>query len=159
MGRRRPRVVHLLGGERREVAAPLVGLEQDLVREHVELLLRLALHVDGIERAMAVGERALAHAGADALAGAGDRLEEQAQIRVDEVLVALPGDEELGEGDAAHGAHSKGYGPAGARRKAPAGAHTTPPRAGLPPAARTPEPCRRRAKARPSPAESASGCR
>ena len=45
--RDRPRLLHLLGGERGEVAAPFVRLEQDLVRQHVELLLRLALHVLG----------------------------------------------------------------------------------------------------------------
>ena len=75
------RLLHLLGGEGGEVAAPFVGLEQDLVGEHVELLLHLALHVLGAGAAQAVGERALVDARADRLAGAGDGLEQQAQVR------------------------------------------------------------------------------
>src|SRR5205085_5908829 len=58
---------------------------------------RLAVHVLGGGRTQAVGKRALVHARADALAGARDRLDQQAQVRIDEVLVALLADEELGE--------------------------------------------------------------
>jgi selenide, water dikinase len=74
------RMVHLLGRQRGEVAAPLVGLEQDLVGDHVELLLRLALHVLRARRAQHAGERALADGDADRLAGARDDLDQQAQV-------------------------------------------------------------------------------
>ena len=43
----------------RQVTAPLVGLEQDFVGDHVELLLRLALHVVGTGLAEHARERAL----------------------------------------------------------------------------------------------------
>ena len=90
----RHRTLDLLGGERREVAAPDVGLHEDFVGEHVELLLRLALHVVGAGAAQPVGERAFVDAGADRLAGARDGLEQQPQVGVDHVLL-LASDEEL----------------------------------------------------------------
>src|SRR5205823_7326321 len=102
----RHRALFLLGSERRKVSAPYVRLEQDLVREHVELLLRLALHVVGARRAEAVGKRPLVDARADRLAGAGDGLDEQPEIGVDELLVTLSGNQELRECDAPHGAYS-----------------------------------------------------
>src|SRR5690606_16978981 len=45
--RNRLAVIHLLRRTGREVPAPLVGFQQNLVGQHVELLLRLALDVAG----------------------------------------------------------------------------------------------------------------
>ena len=99
--RDRVRVLHLLGGERGEVAAPFVGLEQDLVREHVELLLHLALHVVRARRAEVARKGALVDCVADRLAGARHGLDQEAQVGVDERLVALALDEKAREADAA----------------------------------------------------------
>src|SRR5205807_8905616 len=71
--------------------------------QHVELLLHFAVHVAARRRAQAVAERALVDARADRLAGAGDGLDQQAQVGIDQLLVALPLDQELGQVDTSHG--------------------------------------------------------
>src|SRR5262249_38979972 len=86
-----------------EVAAPLVRLEQDLVREHVERLLRFTVDIAFSGRTQTIRQRALVHPRADPLARARDRLDEQAQVGVDELLVALARDQELAERDSLHG--------------------------------------------------------
>src|SRR3546814_3543617 len=81
---------------------PGVGLEQDVVAQHVELLLRLALDVDVRTAVAALGvtehaaQRALADRHRDPLAGARDHLDQQPQLRVD-VAGALLLDQEAGE--------------------------------------------------------------
>src|SRR6185295_10623331 len=97
----RDRPLHLLGGEGGEVAAPDVGLEQDLVRQNIQLLLHFALDVFLPGGTQAIRQGALVDPGADRLAGAGDGLEQQAQVGVDRFLL-LPADEELGQGDSLH---------------------------------------------------------
>ena len=85
----------------RQVTAPLVGLEQDFVGDHVELLLRLALHVVGTGLAEHARERALGDIHTDRLAGAGHDLEQQTQIGGD-APGALLLDEKLSKGDTTH---------------------------------------------------------
>ena len=85
----------------RQVTAPLVGLEQDFVGDHVELLLRLALHVVGTGLAEHARERALGDIHADRLAGTGHDLEQQTQIGGD-APGALLLDEKLCKGDTTH---------------------------------------------------------
>ncbi len=98
---------HLLGRHRGEVAAPFVGLEQDLVGDHVELLLGLALDVAGAGLAEHAAERALADLERDLLAGAGDDFDQQAQRglqrgrRRRSCVIALLFDQVAGQRDAA----------------------------------------------------------
>src|SRR3546814_15328183 len=40
-------IVHLFGCTAGQMAAPLIGLQQDLVRQHIELLLRITLNIAG----------------------------------------------------------------------------------------------------------------
>jgi hypothetical protein len=66
--------VHLFRGHACQVARPLGALHEHIVRQHVELFLRLALHVDGtalIGRVVAhdTGQLAISHGLGDALAG------------------------------------------------------------------------------------------
>ncbi len=95
------RAVHLLGGHAGEVAAPAVGLDQDLVGQHVELLLRLALHVRRTGRAEHAAERALADGMADCLDGARDHLQQQPKVGVEPVL-AFAADQVMCQGKAGH---------------------------------------------------------
>ena len=85
----------LFRGHSGKVAAPLVGLQQDLVGDDVELLLRLALHVVGAGLAEHAGERALGNVDADRLHRARDDFDQQAQLGVD-APGALLLDQELG---------------------------------------------------------------
>src|SRR3546814_458394 len=95
-------VVHLFRRQPGQVPAPGVGLEQDVVAQHVELLLRLALDVDVRTAVAALGvtehaaQRALADRHRDPLAGARDHLDQQSQLRVD-VAGTLLLDQEAGE--------------------------------------------------------------
>jgi hypothetical protein len=73
-----------------QMPAPLVGLEQDLVGDDVELLLRLALHVAGAGLAQHATERALADAIEIALHGARHHLDQQAQVGGDAAGALLP---------------------------------------------------------------------
>jgi hypothetical protein len=84
------------------VASPFVGFEQFAVGDHIELLLVFTLDVLGAGFAQDVAERALVHRDADLLAGAGDDLEEQAQLAGNQVLLALLLDEVLCEADGSH---------------------------------------------------------
>jgi hypothetical protein len=95
--------LHLLRRHGGEVAAPLVGLQERLVGDHVELLLHLALDVLGVEIAEHAAERALVDRMADGLAGARHDLDQQAQLGGQGGLAALLFDEELGQGLAMHG--------------------------------------------------------
>ena len=75
-----------------------VGLEQDSVGHHVELLQYLALRVVAASAAEHAGQTALADGDGNRLAGAGDGLDRQSQIRGNGSLVALFFNEEAGEG-------------------------------------------------------------
>ena len=75
-------MVHLLGGHRGEVSAPFVCLDEDLVGQHVELRLRLALHVGRANGSEHIAERALTNRVRDGLARTRDRLEQQPQLRI-----------------------------------------------------------------------------
>ena len=99
--------LHLLRGQRGEIAAPFIGVEQDLVGDHVELLLDLALHVLAAEAAEHAAELALVHRMADRLAGARHDLDQQAQLRRQVAALPLLLDEETAQGDAAGRAHGK----------------------------------------------------
>ncbi|PRD38308.1 UNVERIFIED_CONTAM: hypothetical protein NCL1_03594 [Trichonephila clavipes] len=98
----RERVVHLLRGHAGEVAAAAVHVEQDVVGDHVQLLLVLALHVGAAGGAEHAGQRALADGGADAAAGIGGDFQGLDQVggqaAVGALRVAQPG----GKGDAGH---------------------------------------------------------
>ncbi len=94
--------VHLLGGHRGEVAAPLVGLEQDLVRHHVQPLLRFALDVDRARIAQKAVRPRLVDGVADALARPRHDLDQQPQLRRERGLLTLLLDEELREALSRH---------------------------------------------------------
>jgi hypothetical protein len=80
------------------VAAPGVGFEQDLVAQHVELLLRLALHVAGAGVAQHATERALADRDRDDLQARATTSIKQAQVGAD-AAGALFLDQVAGQGD------------------------------------------------------------
>ncbi len=92
-------IVHFLGRAAGEVAAPGVGFEQDLVGEHVELLLRLALHVATAGFAEDTAEVAFADRDRDGLAGTRDDFDEQTQVGIDVLMSALFLDEEARQGN------------------------------------------------------------
>ena len=71
------------------MAAPFVGVEQDLVGQHVELLLRLALHVVAARFAEHAAQAALADGNGNGLAGTGDDLDQELEIAGDGALCAL----------------------------------------------------------------------
>ncbi|MNS65050.1 hypothetical protein D3C72_981990 [compost metagenome] len=95
--------VHFLRGHRRQVAAPLVGVEQHFIGDDVQLLLGLALHIAGAGRAEHAREGALAHGVGNGLAGARHHLDQQPELRLDRVVLALLLDQVAGEADASHG--------------------------------------------------------
>ncbi|MDR6139644.1 hypothetical protein QE438_002948 [Pseudoxanthomonas sp. SORGH_AS 997] len=99
--RHRHGVVHLLRGAGGQVAAPGVGFQQDVVADHVQLLLRLALHVAGAGLAQHAAQRALAHRHRDAGAGAHDDGNQLAQFGAD-TAGALFFDQVAGQGDGLH---------------------------------------------------------
>jgi len=82
-------VVHFLGSHAGQVAAPLVGFQQDFVGEHVELFLHFALHVLAAGAAQHAAQRALGNLVADRLARARHDLDEKAQIRRGVVAASL----------------------------------------------------------------------
>ncbi|MNY12923.1 hypothetical protein D3C86_1460290 [compost metagenome] len=94
--------VHFLRGHRRQVAAPLVGVEQHFIGDDVQLLLGLALHIAGAGRAEHAREGALAHGVGNGLAGARHHLDQQPELRLDRVVLALLLDQIAGEADACH---------------------------------------------------------
>ncbi len=95
-------VVHLFRRQAGEVAAPGVGFEQDVVRQHVELLLRLALDVAGTGITEHTAQCTLADRDRDGLAGAGHDFDQQAQVGVDAAGVLFL-DQVTGEGNGLHG--------------------------------------------------------
>ncbi|MDT4877468.1 hypothetical protein FQZ97_1129890 [compost metagenome] len=95
-------MVHFLRCARRQVAAPGVGFQQDVVAQHVQFLLRLALHVAGTGIAQHAAQRALADGDGDAGAGARDHRDQLAQFGVD-AAGALFLDQVAGQGDGLHG--------------------------------------------------------
>ena len=98
-------VIHFFRGTGSQVTAPGVGFQQDLVADHVQLLLRLALHVAGTGFAEHTAQRALADRDGDAGAGAGDDGDQLAQVGVDAAGMLLfdqvPGKRRTGHGMAA----------------------------------------------------------
>ena len=94
---------HLFRGHGGQVAAVLVGFEQDFVGDHIQLLLGFALHVAGAGRAEHAGKGPLVDAVRDRLAGAGHDFEQQTQLGRDGVVLALLFDQVAGEVDALHG--------------------------------------------------------
>ncbi|MNT76252.1 hypothetical protein D3C72_2152360 [compost metagenome] len=91
------------------MAAPGVGLEQDLIADDIELLLRFALHVAGAGLAEHATEGALADGDGDAGAGAGDDRDQLAQVGVDAAGVLLL-DQEAGQRGTGHGRAGLGNG-------------------------------------------------
>ncbi len=86
------------------MAAPLVGLDQHLVGDEVELFLHLALHVGAARTAQHLAQRAFVDADGDALAGARHDFDQQAQLGRNAAVDALLLDQVAGEGGAwAHG--------------------------------------------------------
>jgi len=97
-----PGQIHFLGSHGRQVAAPFVGIEQDVVGDHVELLLRLALDVLAAGFAQGLTQAALADGDGDMLAGPRHHLDQQPQVGGQQVLFALFFDQVAGEGDTTH---------------------------------------------------------
>ena len=83
------------------MAAPFVGLDQDVVGNDVELLLGLTLHVVTAGLAEHIGQGAFRHVDCNGLDGPGDDFHQQAQIGPHQAL-ALLFDKELGERDSTH---------------------------------------------------------
>jgi len=81
------------------VTAPLVGFDQHFVGNDVQFLLNFALHVLAVGAAQHAAERAFVHGLADAFAGAGNHLQQQAQVAGDVAVNALLLDEVTGEAD------------------------------------------------------------
>ena len=101
-----PGQFHFFGGHAREVAAPFVGADEEVVAEHVQLLLGLALHVGGAAAAcigvvaqdapeFAKGDRTR-----DGLAGQRHVEDQRVEITAGIGEAAAFFDEELGEGAA-----------------------------------------------------------
>ncbi|MNJ69194.1 hypothetical protein D3C77_655170 [compost metagenome] len=63
------------------MAAPFVGFKQDLVGQHVQLLLHFALDVFAFQAAQDAAQGALADRMADGLAGARDHFDQQSHFR------------------------------------------------------------------------------
>ncbi len=100
-------VVHFLGGHAGQVAAPLVGFEEDFVGDHVELLLHFALHVFAVQAAQHAAEGALGHLMADRLAGPRHDFDKETQVGRGVVAASLL-DQVAAQGDAGHGRLRKG---------------------------------------------------
>src|SRR3546814_6837604 len=75
-------IVHLFGCTAGQMAAPLIGLQQDLVRQHIELLLRLTLNIAGAGIAKYTAPCALVDGMRDRLTGAGAPLDQHEQIHL-----------------------------------------------------------------------------
>ena len=93
---------HFFRRHRRQMAAPFVRFEQDLVGDDVEFFLYFALHVFRVGRAQHLAQGALADGVADGLAGARDHFDQQAQFGRDAVVRALFFDQVLRKTDAFH---------------------------------------------------------
>lgn len=107
----------LLGDQGGEMPAPFVGLEEDLVREHIELLLRFPLDILAARLAEHLTQRPFADRDRDLLAGARHHFDQQAQRRIDAAGV-LPFDEVSGERDPRHRASFARRGAGIVRRRA-----------------------------------------
>jgi hypothetical protein len=109
--------VHFFRGHGGQMSAPLIGVDQHIVGDDVELLLHFALHVAGAGGAEHVAQCAFVHGDADAFAGAGDHFDEQAQLGRDDAVLALLLDEIAGEVDGlGHGESLEGKGRAAISR-------------------------------------------
>src|SRR5690606_3130798 len=82
-------VVHFLGSHASQVTAPLVGLEQNLVGQDVELLLHFALDVLAVSATQYAAKGALGDRVADFLARSCHDLDEKAQISRGVVTASL----------------------------------------------------------------------
>ncbi len=80
---------HLFAGHGRQVAAPFVGFNQGFVGDDVQLFLHFALHVFAAGGAHDFAQLAFVHGKADALAGAGNHFQQQAQLRGDAAIDPL----------------------------------------------------------------------
>ena len=101
IGGDRADLLDFLGGHRRQVAAPFVGLDQDVVGDDIELLLGLTLHIVTASLAQHAGEGALGNIDGNGLDRTGDDFHQQAQIGAHQALALLL-DQELGERDSTH---------------------------------------------------------
>jgi hypothetical protein len=89
------------------VAAPLVGLEQDFIGDHVEFLLHFTLHVLAVQAAQHAAKGALGNLMADRLAGPRHDFDKEAQVGRG-VMAASLLDQVAAQGDAGHGRLRKG---------------------------------------------------
>ena len=85
------------------MTAPLVGLEQDLVGQDVQLLLNLTLDVLRPKAAEDATQIALVDGVTDRLAGAGDHLDEETELGGQGIPFPLLLYQEPTQGDACHG--------------------------------------------------------
>ena len=95
--------LHLLARHAREMAAPLVGLHQDVVRDDVELFLDFALNILSARAAEHAGQRTFADVHRDGLAGASDDFDQEPQFGLDGVRRPLLFNQKLGQRGATHG--------------------------------------------------------
>ena len=115
--RERDRRLVLLRDHAGELAAPVRGAQEDLVGEHVELLLFLALHVGAAVAAEHVGERAVGDRARDRLAGLGDLQDEGVELAGGLGVAAAVFDQVFGERAAVEAEH--GVSPPGGAGLAP----------------------------------------
>ena len=96
--------LHFLRRHARQMATPLVGFHQNIVGNNVQLFLRFALNILGACAAQHARQRAFANIHRDGLAGPGDDLDQQPQLRLNGVGRALLLNQKLRKrGAARHG--------------------------------------------------------
>ena len=99
------RCLHFLGHHAGDVAAPFAGAHEDLVAQHVQRLLFLALHVAGAGAAQHAGQRAEGHLARDGLAGQRHVGDQRVQVAGGAGVPAAFLDEELRQRGSASDEH------------------------------------------------------
>ena len=95
-------IIHLLRGHAGNIASALVGLQKDLVGDHVQLLLRLALDIFRFQAAHGSYQCTLVDGGRNFLAGNHDVVQQQGELAGGAADFSLLLDQELGDGGAVH---------------------------------------------------------
>ena len=94
-------IVHFFGRHAGQVTAPFVGFKQDLVGDHIELLLHFTLHVFGAHAAQNTTQGAFGHGVADLFASTRHHFDEETQISRRVVAAGLL-DQIATQGNAGH---------------------------------------------------------
>ena len=98
LGRQVVDVVHLLGGEGGDVAGPFVALDEQVVGDHIQLFLGLALDVLGVGGAEHAHQAAVADGAGDGLAGDDDVVDQRGEIARHTLDLPLFFDDEFSDG-------------------------------------------------------------